>query len=111
MPLAVAHHIRRAESAIAPWRPAAADPVTRHRGHQLNRNLNRNLKSDPQPQIQVWAFFFLNFLRCGFWDGLSPDCIKRYTRLNRVAVRSYYTILLLYLYTTILEYYYTYILL
>lgn len=33
----------------------------------------------------VWAFFFLNFLRCGFWDGLSPDCIKRYTRLNRVA--------------------------
>lgn len=24
----------------------------------------------------VWCFFFLNFLRCGFWDGISPDSVS-----------------------------------
>jgi len=47
----------------------------------------------------VWAFYFLNFLRCGFWDGLPTDYLDQHPKLAQIvakvsaipAVRAYYT--------------------
>jgi len=49
----------------------------------------------------LWVFFFLNFLRCGFWDGLPVDylSVEKYPKLNAVvnkfgaipAINKYYT--------------------
>jgi len=46
----------------------------------------------------LWAFFFLNFLRCGFWDGLPVDFLGKYPKLTAVvdkfgsipAIKTYY---------------------
>lgn len=47
----------------------------------------------------VWAFYFLNFLRCGFWDGLPADYLDQHPKLAGIvakvsaipAIRAYYT--------------------
>jgi len=30
----------------------------------------------------LWAFFFLNFLRCGFFDGIPKDYLSKYPKLT-----------------------------
>ena len=39
----------------------------------------------------LWTYWFLNFLRCGFWDGVPTDYLAAYPKLtafvDRIAAR------------------------
>lgn len=54
---------------------------------------------DATTLADVWCFYFLNFLRCGFWDGLPTNFLATYPNLEAVVagvgaipkVKEYYT--------------------
>lgn len=45
---------------------------------------SKHLVGDSLTIADVWCFMFLNFMRCGFWDYIDTDFVRKYPKLDSI---------------------------